>query len=200
CGVSLLPKLHPPLQWSGVLRQIGGRSVGQPVQAVHLAFSAQADELYRLFLTRLETDGGAGGNVQPVPEGEQAVEAELFVHFKKMNMRSDLNRSISLIGYGQRYSVPTFIDDEVLFCGDAILPGYHLASSFQIRIGSCTVTSFVPSGNVASTCTSPIISGTPSIQCSFLNMWPPYSMSSATVFPSRAPSRISEINMAIASG
>ena len=31
------------------------------------------------------------------------------------------------------------------------------------RIGSCTVTSFVPSGNVASTCTSWIISAMPSI-------------------------------------
>ncbi len=33
------------------------------------------------------------------------------------------------------------------------------------RIGSCTVTSFVPSGNVASTCTSWIISATPSMTC-----------------------------------
>jgi hypothetical protein len=52
------------------------------------------------------------------------------------------------------------IADQDLACGDTrrgvIAGAVH-------RIGSCTVTSFVPSGNVASTWTSWIISATPSI-------------------------------------
>jgi hypothetical protein len=45
--------------------------------------------------------------------------------------------------------------------GAAAPPG--VGSRPGYRIGSCTVTSLVPSGNVASTCTSWIISAMPSI-------------------------------------
>src|SRR3546814_9451072 len=57
------------------------------------------------------------------------------------------------------------------------------------RIGWWTLTSFVPSGKVASTCTSWIISGTPAITWSRVTTCAPASIRSATLRPSRAPSR-----------
>ena len=56
------------------------------------------------------------------------------------------------------------------------------------RIGSWTVTSLVPSGKVASTCTSWIISGIPSITWSREITSAPAAIKSATERPSRAPS------------
>src|SRR5216683_1059594 len=51
--------------------------------------------------------------------------------------------------------------------------------------GWCTVTSLVPSANVPSTCTSAIISGTPSITSARPSRRRPRSISSATLLPSR---------------
>jgi hypothetical protein len=56
------------------------------------------------------------------------------------------------------------------------------------RIGLCTVTSLVPSGNVASTWTSWIISATPSMTWLAFSTFAPSRISEATVLPSRAPS------------
>ena len=63
----------------------------------------------------------------------------------------------------------------------------------------CT-TSLVPSGNVASTWMSWIISAMPSITCARVSTWAPASISSATVLPSRAPSRMKSVISATASG
>ena len=76
--------------------------------------------------------------------------------------------------------------------GDAPRPGSW--------IGPCTVTSFVPSGNVASTCTESIISGTPSSTSSRVSTDRPADISSATVRPSRAPSSTKDVMIATASG
>ena len=62
----------------------------------------------------------------------------------------------------------------------------------------CTVTNLVPSGKVASTWTSFTISGMPSIQSFFLITWAPASISSATLFPSLAPSTTKSVIKAIA--
>src|SRR5215475_6303389 len=67
-------------------------------------------------------------------------------------------------------------------------------------IGSCTVTSLVPSGNVASTWMSWIISAMPSITCARVSTWAPACISSATLLPSRAPSRMKSVISATASG
>ena len=64
----------------------------------------------------------------------------------------------------------------------------NLKEEFPHGIGLCTVTSFVPSGNVASTWISGIISGTPSITSSRLSSVAPQLISSCTLLPSRAPS------------
>src|SRR5258706_1197041 len=67
-------------------------------------------------------------------------------------------------------------------------------------IGSCSVTSFRPSGKVASTWTSSIISGTPSMTSSRLRTWRPEFIRSETVRPSRAPSITQHESRATASG
>ena len=68
------------------------------------------------------------------------------------------------------------------------------------RTGWCTVTSFVPSGNVASTCTSWTISGTPSMTSARVKMVAPKLINSETERPSRAPSNISAVIKATVSG
>src|SRR5439155_1575656 len=74
------------------------------------------------------------------------------------------------------------------------------ALSPKTRRAPAISTSLVPSGNVPSTCTSSIISGTPSMTSSRLRTDGPASISWETVFPSRMPSRISAVISARASG
>src|SRR5262245_36184192 len=81
-----------------------------------------------------------------------------------------------------------------------ISPAIMGSSSSSHLIGSCTVTSLVPSGNVASTCTSWTISAMPSITCARVTTAAPASISSATLRPSRAPSRMKSVISATASG
>src|SRR3989338_1708841 len=81
---------------------------------------------------------------------------------------------------------------------DNAADGHSWTGSY--RIGSCTVTSFVPSGNVPSTWISSSISGTPSIASARPRIERPHSISSETVRPSRIPSRISAVISASASG
>src|SRR5208337_1553627 len=67
-------------------------------------------------------------------------------------------------------------------------------------IGLWTVTSLVPSGNVASIWISVIVSATPSMTSALLRMVVPALMISATLLPSRAISCIAEEIRAVASG
>src|SRR6218665_3146891 len=60
-------------------------------------------------------------------------------------------------------------------------------------MGWCTVTSLLPSGKVASTCMSGIISAMPSITSARLSRVRPVLISSATVLPSRAPSMMAAL-------
>src|SRR5262249_29395599 len=84
------------------------------------------------------------------------------------------------------------------FGGGQYLAGYRGAVSHGI--GRCTVTSLVPSGKVASTCTELIISGTPSMTSRRLRIRWPSAIRSATLRPSRALSRTHEVMSATASG
>src|SRR3546814_5610766 len=75
-------------------------------------------------------------------------------------------------------------------CSSDLVAGDDFAGDHGAhRIGWWTLTSFVPSGKVASTCTSWIISGTPAITWSRVTTCAPASIRSATLRPSRAPSR-----------
>jgi hypothetical protein len=68
------------------------------------------------------------------------------------------------------------------------------------RIGSWMVTSLVPSGNTPSTCRIGTIAATPGSTSSVDRIVEPSDIIAATLLPSRAPSRISSVISAIASG
>lgn len=67
-------------------------------------------------------------------------------------------------------------------------------------IGWCTVTSLLPSGNVASTWMSGIISAMPSMTSARDRIYVPSDISCATDLPSRAPSMMAALIRATASG
>src|SRR4051794_15049490 len=85
------------------------------------------------------------------------------IDLKEMEVTADLDRAIP----GVRDLDPDGLQPDIGwefrgFRGYDDFSGDHKGQ----RIGLCTVTSFVPSGNVASTWTSSTISGTPSITSS----------------------------------
>src|SRR5262245_28021207 len=105
----------------------------------------------------------------------------------------------SFPGAAQRRARNPYPPSVVMDSGTRAAPSAGMTTE-RHRIGSCTVTSLVPSGNVASTWMSWIISGMPSITWARVSTWAPVCISSATVLPSRAPSRMKSVMSATASG
>src|SRR4029077_2453130 len=112
--------------------------------------------------------------------------------FGEVVVRPDLHRPVAAVGDFNRHRLAAAVQFDVAG-GGLDLAGDH-------GIGLCTVTSFVPSGNVASIWISGIISGTPSITSSRLRSVAPQLMSSCTLRPSRAPSMSAALMKATASG
>src|SRR5689334_18240281 len=113
-----------------------------------------------------------------------------------MEMRADLDWPVAAVGNQQRASAPAGIDFDVA-CFENIFARYHGAPQ---GIGWWTVTSLLPSGNVASTWISGIISGIPAMTSARLRILAPSDISCATLLPSRAPSMIAALISATASG
>ena len=140
-------------------------------------------------LARLEAHRGAGGDVEPHAARLLAVELQRRIGFEEMIVRADLDRPVAGVGdlsvtvlrptlssispslmnirrdHGQLSMLrpwPRRHHDSQREAG-LDEPPRQIASCS--RIGSCTVTSLVPSGNVASTWMSWIISAMPSITC-----------------------------------
>src|SRR3954469_24270772 len=114
-------------------------------------------------VTRLEPDGGTGGDVEVEPAGCGPVELQGPVRLEEMEVRADLDRPVAGVGDLRLEDLAALVAEDGLL-RQHILTRNHGRSRY--RIGSWTVTSFVPSGNVASTWTSGIISGIPSITSS----------------------------------
>src|SRR4029078_4525059 len=143
-------------------------------------------------VARLEAHGRAGGDVEAHPLGRLAVELERGVDLEEMEMGGELCGPVPGIGDGDGGGLAALVGR------NGVLPQDVFAGDHRMGLG--TVTSLVPSGNVASICTSWIISGTPSMTSSRVSSRVPASMSSATVRPSRAPSSSAEGMRATASG
>src|SRR5262249_6622790 len=139
------------------------RSHDRLVEAVSDARPAVGDQLDFTGLSRLEPHGRSRRNVQAVPESGFAVEGEGRVRLGKMIVAADLDRSVARVFDPERNRRSVLVQDDLASCWKH-LARYHLRS--PQRIGSWMLTSFVLSGNVASTCSSRIISGTPSMTCS----------------------------------
>src|ERR1700733_6685742 len=141
---------------------------------------------------RLEPHRGAGRDVQPAAPGKLPVEPQRRVGLREVEVRPDLNRPVAGIGDHQRHHRSANVQH------DRPVAAEDLARDHGI--GSWTVTSLVPSGKVASTCTSVSISGTPSITSSRLSTVRPAVISSTTGRPSLAPSSRNDVIRATASG
>ncbi len=59
--------------------------------------SAERHELHLAAFTGLETQRGAGGNVETMPVGASAIEAQVPVDLEKVCVRPDLDRAIAVI-------------------------------------------------------------------------------------------------------
>src|SRR5690348_15531966 len=131
-------------------------------------------------LPRLEPHRRPGRDVEPHAARLATVELQRLVGLEEVVVRADLDRPLAGVGDLERDGRAALVEEDVALRGDD-LAGDH-------RIGSWTVTSLVPSGNVASTWISWIISGMPSMTCSRRRISAPSRMSWATLMPSRAPS------------
>src|SRR5262249_52850471 len=159
-------------------------------------------------LPRFKAHRGAGGDIEPHAARLLAIEFQRRIGLEEMIMRADLDRPIAGISDRQRHRLAASVDLDLVVL-DEHFTGDHSAASATLstlrerlvhRIGSCTVTSLVPSGNVASTWMSWIISAMPSITSPRVSTCAPASISSATVLPSRAPSTMKSVMSATASG
>src|SRR5262249_56130985 len=114
-----------------------------------------------------------------------ALEVQRRIGLEEMIVRADLDRPVAGVGHRQRHGLAAGIELDLAVL-DEHLAGDH--GCLAHLIGSCTVTSLVPSGKVASTWMSWVISGMPSITCARVRTCAPASINCATVLPSRAPS------------
>src|SRR5690606_24616509 len=140
----------------------------------------------------LEPDRGARGHVQPHPVGGLPVEAQPRVGGGEVVVGADLHGPVRGVHDPQRHPRPAGVQR------DGVAGVYVLARDHGI--GLCTVTSLVPSGKVASTCTLSSISGTPSMTSSRRSTERPASISWATVRPSLAPSIRNDATTPVTSG
>src|SRR6478752_6542456 len=96
--------------------------------------------------TRFEAYGGSGRDIEPMTVGGGAIEVQRGVGLREVHVATDLHRTVAGVHDVHRESRRAWIDDDIAVAVDDF-PGDH-------GIGWWTVTSLVPSGNVASTCTS----------------------------------------------
>src|SRR5690606_806353 len=182
------------------------------------------------FHARFERHLGACRYVEPVPPGGGTVEVQRGVHRGEVVVGADLHGAVGAVDDGDSDAFPPRVERDRFFGGDdfsrthgsslvtgagrcapamsrgtqwpAVFLGeaeHRRAARFH-AMGSWTVTSLVPSGKVASTCTSRIMSGTPARTWSAVSTWRPLRISSATDRPSRAPSTTWSVIRATASG
>src|SRR6266852_3000313 len=125
------------------------------VEAVHDSRAAVSDEAHLARLARLEAHRGAGGDVEAEAPRLVALEAERRVGLEEMVMRAHLDRPVARIGDLKLDGRTARVQFDL----------GRLAGDFAGSDGPCvsadrrgTVTSLVPSGKVASTWMSWIIS------------------------------------------
>src|ERR1700722_2434584 len=166
-------------------------------ETIDRALAGKRDQRDLARLPRLEAHRGAGRDVEAHAARLLAIELERRIGLEEMIMRADLDRPVAGVGDHERHGLAAGVESD--FAGlDEHFAGNHAAP--PQRIGSCTVTSLGPSGNVASTWMSGIISAMPSITWARVMTWAPACIRSATLFPSRAPSRMKSEISATASG
>ena len=123
------------------------------VQAEDFARAGEGDEFDFARIARLEAHRGARGNVQPKAARGFAIESQRGVHFVEMEMAADLDRTVAGVRDFDALCLEADVGLEIAARDD--FAGNDLVrESSDHRIGLMDGDSFVPSGNVASTCTS----------------------------------------------
>src|SRR4051812_9691333 len=172
------------------------RAVDERVHAERDTAPTKRHEFDLASLPGFESKRRSRGNVEPASIRQPAIESQFPVHLEEVCVGADLNRTIPVIVDAKSHASRPGIQFDRLVA-EEVFARNHLRRQ---RIGSWTVTSLVPSGKVPSTCTSWIISAMPSITSSRVRTCAPSVISSATVLPSRMPSRTSAVMRATASG
>src|SRR4051812_16726118 len=128
------------------------RAVDQSVVAVKDARASVLDEHHLFLLARLEAHGGPGGDVETHAARRSALERESAVDFEEMKVAADLDGAVARVADHNGDHTPPRVGLNVAgFRIQKVFTRSHLV--FHLT-GSCTEINFVPSGNVASTCTS----------------------------------------------
>ena len=76
---------------------ISGKSLYQPIESHNILFTGISDDFNLFFITRFKTYSCCCRNIQVTTESFCPVEFEIPVHFEEMEMRTDLNRTITRI-------------------------------------------------------------------------------------------------------
>src|SRR5215469_10813445 len=150
-------------------------------EAVHRALAGERDQRDLAGLPGLEAHRGARRDVEPHAARLLAIELQRRIGLEEMIVRADLDRPVAGVGDGERHGLATGVEGDLAGLDEQLARDHGALVLSYHRIGSCTVTSFVPSGNVASTWISGIISGTPSMTCSRPSTVAPSRISSATL-------------------
>src|SRR5579859_6649937 len=117
------------------------RAVDPTVEAEHHPSTAKRDQRDDPPFTRLESNGCARGDVQPATVRRLAIEYQPLIDLEEVKVRADLNWPVGEVLHLHFNRAATRVERDGAGC-DQHLAGRH-------GIGSCTVTSLVPSGNVA---------------------------------------------------
>src|SRR5690606_11589861 len=168
-------------------------------QAGHPAGAGQRHQHDLPLHARFEPHGGPGGDVEVAAPRGRAVALDAGVDRGEVEVRADLHRPVGRVADRDRDAVPAGVEGHRPLARDDLAGAARRCARHQ-TIGLWTVTSLVPSGKVASTCTESSISATPSSTSSLLSTFRPLDMSSLTVRPSRAPSSTCSVISATASG
>src|SRR5215475_8544170 len=128
-----------PLQWA---HDCAG-------EAMHQARTTIGNQRDLARLTWLEAHRRPGRDVQAATERSPSVEVEGRVGLGEMIVTSDLDRPVTGVGNREGNDRSPLVQNDLARCWND-LSGHH--RNPPQRIGSCRLTSLVPSGKVASTC------------------------------------------------
>src|SRR4051812_44203876 len=81
-------------------------TVNQVAEAKDFLMTAKTYQLDVFFLARLKTNSRSCSDIQPLPKAFFPFKPQLFIHLKKMKMRTDLYWPVTRIHYADFHSFP----------------------------------------------------------------------------------------------
>ena len=115
---------------------ISGKSLYQPIESHNILFTGISDDFNLFFITRFKTYSCCCRNIQVTTESFCPVEFEIPVHFEEMEMRTDLNRTITRIVDNNLCCIPTFVVFDRL-CTQNLSSDSHMLFRSKTRYNGC---------------------------------------------------------------